>query len=106
MANDNITSSAGGNLSNLFQALGLEKLDPKKQEELAAKVTELVLKRVFLATLEKLDDDGKEKYEQLVEQNTSPELMEQFLNAHIPNYSQFVEKIISELGEEMKRDMQ
>lgn len=90
---------------DVLKTLGVDKLSEEKKEEMISKISELVLKRVFLATLEELDDEGKEKYEQLIGQNTDPEEMSRFLNSRIPDYSRFTEKVIAELGEEIKKDL-
>lgn len=89
----------------LIEELGLSDLSQDKQEQLIAKMTEVLLKRIFLETMEKLDDQGKQEYEKLIEEGTTPEKMEEFLNSKISNYDALVKKIVDDFKEEMKKDL-
>jgi hypothetical protein len=83
--------------------LGLSDLPKDKQEELIIKMTEVLLKRIFLETMEKLNDQGKEEYKNLVEgENATPDQMEEFLKSKIGNYDEMVQKVVEEFREEMK----
>lgn len=87
----------------LIEELGLNGLPQDKQEELVIKMTEVLLKRIFLETMEKLDDSGKEEYQKIAEGgNATPEQMEEFLKSKISNYDQLVQKVVDEFKEEMK----
>ncbi len=87
----------------LMEELGLTDLPQDKQEELIIKMTEVLLRRIFLETMEKLDDSGKNEYQKLVEgENATPEKMEEFLKSKINNYDQLVQKVVDEFKEEMK----
>jgi len=88
----------------LMEELGLAGISQDKQEELIIKMTEVLLKRIFLETTEKLDDLGKDEYQKLVEGgNATPEQMEEFLKSKINNYDQLVQKVVDEFKEEMKQ---
>ena len=88
----------------LMDELGLSDLPQDKQEQLVIKMTEVLLKRIFLETMEKLDDRGKDEYQKLVESGTAtPEQMEEFLGSKIQDYEGLVQKVINEFKEEMKR---
>ncbi|MFA5777816.1 MAG: DUF5663 domain-containing protein [Parcubacteria group bacterium] len=87
----------------LMEELGLSDLPQDKQEELVIKMTEVLLKRIFLETMEKLDDSGKGEYQKLVESGeATPEQMEEFLKSKIANYDELVQKVVDEFKEEMK----
>lgn len=87
----------------LMEELGLSDLPQDKQEEMIIKMTEVLLKRIFLETMEKLDDQGKEEYQKLVEGgNATPEQMEEFLNSKIQNYDALVQKVLDGFKEEIK----
>lgn len=88
----------------LMEELGLSELPQEKQEQLLIKMTEVLLKRIFLETIEKLDDQGKEEYQKLVESGTAtPEQMEEFLKSRINDYEGLVKKVVDEFKEEMKQ---
>jgi hypothetical protein len=89
----------------LMEELGLTNLPQDKQEELVIKMTEVLLKRIFLETMEKLDDAGKDEYQKLVEGETAtPEQMEEFLKSKIKNYDEMVQKVVDEFKSEMKSE--
>jgi len=85
-----------------MKELGLEKLPQEKQEELIAKMGEVILKKMFLKTVEKLDEDGRKHFEKMLEEKRTPEEIEEFLKVKIPDYDKVLEKIVGELKEELK----
>ena len=90
----------------LMEELGLSDLPQDKQEQLLIKMTEVLLKRIFLETMEKLDDQGKEEYQKMVESGTAtPEQMEEFLKSRVNDYEGLVKKVVDEFKEEMKRNI-
>ena len=87
--------------SKLIQDLGLTGLSPEKQDELIVKMTEVILKKVFLATMERLEAKGQAQYAMLMENQPSPEDVDEFLKEKISDYEEMVEKIIKDLIEEV-----
>lgn len=88
---------------DLIKELGLENLSRDKQEELIIKMTETVLKRIFLETVSKLNEKDQETYAQMIEQQSSPEEMEKFLQEKIAGYDEMVKKVVDDFKEEMKK---
>jgi hypothetical protein len=88
---------------SLLDELGLSDLPQDKQEQLVIRMTEVILKRIFLETMEHLDEQGKEEYAGLVEGGAKPEQVEEFLNSKIQNYDTLIQKIVEEFKEEMKK---
>ena len=86
---------------NLIDELGLTDLSQDKKDQLLIKMTEVVLKRIFLETVEKLNEKDREEYAKMIEENASPEKLEEFLQAKIENYDEMVKKIVEEFKEEM-----
>lgn len=86
----------------LLDELGLSDLSRDKKERLLIKMTEVLLKRIFLETMGKLSERGRKEYESLVENGASPRQMEEFLKANIPDYEEIVREVIDELKEKMK----
>ena len=87
----------------LVEELGLSSLPQDKQEELLIKMTEVLLKRIFVETMEKLSDTDRETYEKMVDENTDPEKIGAFLKEKVYDYDGMVEKIILDFKEEMKK---
>lgn len=87
--------------SRLMQEMGLDGLSQEKQDELVVKMTEVILKKVFLATMERLEAKGQAEYAMLMENDPSPEDVDEFLKEKISGYEEMVEKIIKDLIEEM-----
>lgn len=87
----------------LLEELGLENLPQEKQEELLIKMTEVLLKRIFMETMEKLSDADRDAYEKM--ENVEPEKISEFLKEKIANYDEMVQKIIVDFKEDMKKDL-
>lgn len=88
----------------IIDELGLTDLPQDKQEQLLIKMTEVLLKRIFLETMEKLDEKGREEYQRMIEGGADAQQVEQFLTSQISEYQQVVEKVIADFKEEMKGD--
>jgi hypothetical protein len=89
----------------ILDELGLSDLPQNKKEQLLIKMTEVLLKRIFLETLEKLNEKGQEEYESMIANGASPQQIEEFLKANIQNYEELVQKVIEEFKEEMNKDI-
>lgn len=65
-------------LDELVKELGIDSLPENKQSELLIKMTEVLLKRIFIETMEKLGEQGRDEYEELMKNEASPEELEHF----------------------------
>lgn len=88
-------------LQQLIKDLGIDTLSQDKQNELVIKMTEVLLKRIFLETMEKLGEKGREEYEKMTEGEVIPEQVEAFFKERIHNYDEMVQNVIMEFKEEM-----
>ncbi len=68
----------------LIETFGLEDVAKDKQDELIGRIGEVFLKRLFLATIDKLGDKGAREYEELLDKEASVEEMEAFFEEKIP----------------------
>lgn len=89
--------------ADLMKDLGLDNLPMEKQEELVIKMTEVVLKRMFLETMEKLNAGDQEKFGEMMENKADPAEIEEFLKEKIAGYDEMLQKIVENLKEEMKQ---
>lgn len=96
-------SSQSQALSQLVEDLGIDTLPEDKRNELLIKMTEVLLKRIFLETMEKLGEKGREEYMSMTEEGkeVAPEQIEAFFKERIGNYEEMVQNIIAEFKEEM-----
>ena len=90
-------------LAQLIKDLGIDTLSEDKQNELIIKMTEVLLKRIFLETMEKLGENGRDEYEKLTEGEIEPEKVEEFFKDKIKNYDEMVQLVIEEFRAEMVR---
>lgn len=88
----------------LSDELGISNLPEDKQEDLIIRMTELLLKRIFIETMDKLDEEGRDKYEKLSEGGADPRQIEEFLKSRISDYEEMVQKIIVNFKGEMKNN--
>ena len=88
-------------LAQLIKDLGIDTLSQEKQNNLIIKMTEVLLKRIFLETMEKLGEQGREEYEKITQEEVTPEQMEAFFKNNIKDYDKMVEGIIKEFKDEM-----
>lgn len=90
---------------SLLEEMGLANLPQEKQEELVIKMTEVLLKRIFIETMEKLKESEQEEYAKLIEEKASPDLVEKLLKEKIADYDQVFEKIVADFKEELKNGL-
>lgn len=89
----------------LIKAFHLEQVPEDKRDELLEKMGEALLKRVFLATLEKIGDEGVKEYEALLDRSAKQEEIEAFFENKIPGYDVFVRDVATEFKEEMTQSL-
>jgi hypothetical protein len=87
----------------LMEELGLSNLPLDKQNEILIKMTEVLLKRIFVETMERLSDVDRDAYEKMVDEKIDPEKIGEFLKEKVLNYDGMVQKIIVDFKEEMKK---
>lgn len=89
----------------MFEELGMAELPFEKKQVLMVKMTEVILKRIYLETVERLEKDDQEKYVDLLDRNASAEEVESFLTSKIPDYHNIVQNVVNEFKAELKSDM-
>lgn len=89
----------------ILKNLGLEGLSPEMQNGILEKIGELIIKRMFLATMDKLDAKGTDEFNKMAEEGKTSEEIEAFLREKISGYDEMLEKIVVEVKEEMKKDL-
>jgi hypothetical protein len=100
--NDKLSAEQEEVQKRLVEELGLSDLPKDKQEELLIKMTEVLLKRIFVETMERLNDVDRETYEKMMDENGDQEKISVFLREKVYNYDEMVEKIIFDFKKEMK----
>jgi hypothetical protein len=88
-------------IQKLMDELGLSNLPDDKKDELVAKMAEVILKRMFAATINELKAEDQGTYGELLDKGAKPEEIEKFLRDKIPNYEQKMEKIALDFRNEM-----
>lgn len=100
----NIITDANKNQApkNLLKQLGLNDLPQSKKDELSIKMSEVVLRRIFIETMEKLNEGDRKIYENMLDSQTESAELEKFLREKISDYDNMILRIIIEFKEEMK----
>lgn len=86
----------------IIDELGLSDLPEEQKEELMLKMTEAVLKRIFLETMEKLSEKEQEEYSKMIDESATPKRLEEFLREKIAGYDEMVKKTIADFKAAMK----
>ena len=89
----------------ILKDLGIKGLAPEMQNNILEKIGELIIKRMFLATVDKLDSKGADEFNKMAEEEKTPEEVETFLREKIADYDEMLEKIVIEVKEEIKKDL-
>lgn len=98
---DKNASTQSAALSQLIKDLGIDSLSKEKQNDLVIKMTEVLLKRIFLETMDKLGEQGRLEYEKISEGEVTPQQMEEFFKNSIKDYDGMVQGIVEEFKAEM-----
>jgi hypothetical protein len=88
-------------MAQLVKELGIDSLSKEKQEELVINMTEVLLKRIFFETMEKLGENGREEYSKMTEGEVEPEKIDAFFKERISNYDEMVQQVVDEFKSEM-----
>ncbi|MDD5083771.1 MAG: hypothetical protein PHT88_02420 [Candidatus Moranbacteria bacterium] len=88
----------------LIDEFDLGVLPMQKQDEILGNMTEVLMKRIFVDTMENLGETGMDEYEKLLEQKPEQTEIEAFIKSRIADYDAMVEKIVAEFKSEMKGD--
>ena len=88
---------------SIIEELGLQNLPKEKQEDILVKMTEVLLKKIYLETFEKLGEADREELAKMLDgEEAEPEKVEAYLRTKIEDYDGFVKKIVEDFTEEMK----
>lgn len=89
----------------IIDELGLSGLSQEKQEKLLSQMTEVVLQRIFIETMQKLSEADQEEYAKMVENKATPDEVEVYLRGKITDYDEMIKKIIDDFKSEMKKEL-
>ncbi|PJA87000.1 MAG: hypothetical protein CO141_01790 [Candidatus Moranbacteria bacterium CG_4_9_14_3_um_filter_42_9] len=87
---------------NLLDEMGLSGLPPEEQERLLSKMTGVLLKKLFLETMERLKDADREIFKNMLDSEADLTEVEKFLQGKIENYDQILEGVSADFKEKMK----
>jgi hypothetical protein len=89
---------------SIIEELGLQNLPQEKQEEILVKMTEVLLKKIYLETFEKLGEGDREELAKMLDaEEANPEKVEAYLRIKIEDYDGFVKNVVEEFTSEMKK---
>lgn len=84
-------------------ALGITNLNDRTQKEVIEKATEVLLKKLFLDTIDKLSEEDAKAYGELLEKDTTaPDDIEKFLSGKIPNRTGTTQETIEQFIADIK----
>lgn len=86
---------------SLIDEMGLSDLPEEKQQALTEKMFEVLLKNIFVEAGEKLSEEDKNIFGEMISKEASPEEIEKFFKEKIPDYENMVKKVAENFREEM-----
>ncbi len=90
---------------SIIEELGLQNLPQEKQEEILVKMTEVLLKKIYLETFEKLGTADREELAKMLDtEEADPEKVEGYLRVKIEDYDGFVKKIVEDFTAGNEKD--
>jgi len=101
MTDTNVQNPQAQVLDDIIKDLGIHKLSQDNQSEIVIKMTESLLKSIFLETMDKLGEQGREEYGKMAEGDVTPEQIEAFFRDKIHDYDALVQQVIEEFKTEM-----
>lgn len=90
----------------IVDELGLGDLPEERKAQILVDLLELVLKRLYMETMDKLTKEDQQELMNMLEKKADQEKVETFLRSKITNYDEFVKKVVSELKDELKEDIE
>jgi hypothetical protein len=89
---------------SIIEELGLQGAPKEKQEEILVKMTEVLLKKIYLETFEKLGEADREELAKMLDtEEAEPEKVEAYLRTKIEDYDGFVKKVVEDFKQDMKK---
>jgi|YelNatPaOPRAMG01_1025707.scaffolds.fasta_scaffold349763_1 hypothetical protein len=89
----------------IIEELGLQKLSEEEKVKIMVDFLELVLKRLYMETMDKLSQEDQQELMKMLEEKENQEKVEVFLRSRINDYDEFVKKIVEDLKDELKEDI-
>ncbi|EKE19157.1 MAG: hypothetical protein ACD_9C00116G0003 [uncultured bacterium] len=93
-------------LTQLIEDLNIGDLSQEKQKEITIRMTETLLRQIFVKTMDELGEQGREEYGKMSEGEIEPEQIETFFKEKIQDYDEMVQKTIEDFKLEMTKPQQ
>lgn len=91
--------------SELSKQPGFSRMSKEKQKELTERIKKAILQRLFLEIFEKLNEKDRDGLRGLIENESSPREMDEFLRGRVENYDSVIGKIADQFVEDMKKEI-
>lgn len=89
----------------IIDELGLGDLPEEKKAQVLVDLLELVLKRLYMETMDRLAKEDQQALMEMLEEKGEPDKVEAFLREKISDYDEFVKKVVGDLKDELKEDI-
>ncbi len=91
--------------ANILDLLGLQQLPEARKTELLTRMTEVIQDRISDRILEVLSADDRTAFDRLLERGASPDELDSFLKAKVPEFSQIVAEEVLRFKAQMVDDV-
>lgn len=94
-------TTAPTDLTKIMDALNMEGFSVEEQEELLLDLNELVFKGTMVRLIERMDDETRIAFNELMDSDASEEEVEAFLHAHVPDADAAVQETIQDISSDI-----
>ena len=84
--------------NNIIKTLNLDNLPESEKEDIIIRIGSLIYQNVLMRILETMPDEKQDEFEKLLDENSGPEKVFEFLNTNVENF----EKIVTEEAEKFR----
>lgn len=85
----------------IIDALQLDDLSEKEQEEILGDLDEVIFKGTIIRLLEQMDEKTRIEFEALLDQDAEEDEIQIFLEKHVPNADAAVQDTIAEITDDI-----
>lgn len=90
--------------TNIFDLLGLQQLPDARKQELLGQMAQVVQDRITDRLIEAMSAEQRTAFEQMLDKNPEPEVVDTFLKQAVPGYEQIAQEEAAKFKQEITNE--